>query len=168
MRHPSYLVVLSLGTVLFAGPLSQGQAPDAAPRTQVRFVGPSGMQVRWQVRTPDGKVGFSEPALEAPGRFNFQQGAVYRLKLSRLPGFPGVELYPTLEVVAANSATHDYLAHNAVPLELSEEEVRQVVDGTYLVKTVYLPGSTARGDALLVLRLGNRDLDVPPPGGSLK
>jgi len=35
----------------------------------------------------------SEPLIE-PGRYNFPQGAIYRLKLTNIPGRPGVELYP--------------------------------------------------------------------------
>jgi hypothetical protein len=82
------------------------------------------------------------------------------------------------------------LAHNSVPLTLTEEEVGQVLGGGYVVKVIYLPAgqgaelgpaqltgtgagtdpaaeAARRGSVLLVFRLGNRDEELPPkaPGG---
>ena len=59
--------------------------------TQVRFVGPDGMNVGWQVPN-----GYAEHQLVTPARYNFIQGATYRLKLSGIPGREGLVLYPTL------------------------------------------------------------------------
>jgi hypothetical protein len=172
-----------------------------AKRTEVIFAGPQGMKVSWCAPTPDGRTGFSATKLEAPGRYNFVQAAIYRLKLSDLPGRPGVELYPTLEVVPSNAKTDAFLAHSAVPLTFTAEDLDQVARGHYLVKVIYLPEpqyqdlaitgtdelSSARlepgvnpieeahrrGSVLLVVRLGNIDLelanspplDAPPQSG---
>src|ERR1019366_912622 len=70
-----------------------------AQRTQVQFAKPGGMKVYWYPQGPDGKPSYSDTPLETPGRYNFAQGAIYRLKLTRIPGRPALELYPTLEVV---------------------------------------------------------------------
>ena len=96
-------------------------------------------------------------------RYNFRQGATYRLKLSRIPGFPGLELYPTLEVPAAGPTGRQFLAHSAAQLELTDEDFRQVAAGKLIVKTVYLPGGggPAKGPPLLVLRMGNLDREAP-------
>jgi hypothetical protein len=154
MSHKTLLVVL------FAVGLGGAPAAAQAPRTQVRFAGPSGMQIRWQVVAPDGKASFSEPPLEAPGRFNFVRGATYRLKLSRIAGFPGLELYPTLEVPHAGAAAQQFLAHSAVQLELTAEDFRRAAAGQHVVRTVHLPGvGQGAGPALLILRLGNLDLE---------
>ena len=152
-------------------------AASAQQRTQVHLKEPAGMKVYW-LTTKDGKTSFSTTPLEAPGRFNFAQGAAYRLKLTHLPGHPGLELFPTLEVASATPHARDFLAHNAAPITLSEEDVNLVVKGNYLVKVVYLPfqegadnvalasGQDAvreaarRGSILLVLRIGN--IDRPP------
>src|SRR5205823_5306255 len=170
-------------------------------RTQVRFTGPAGMKVSWHSSQPDGKQGFGPQSLEAPGRYNFLQAAIYRLKLSDIPNRPGVELYPTLEVVPANSKTSTFLAHSAVPVSFTDEDFDQVASGNFVVKVIYLPdpqfqdlASTGlaevvssqlepgvdpiaeaqrRGSILLVLRVGNIDLeapntpamDAPGPGG---
>src|SRR5207248_7736051 len=126
---------------------------------------------------------------ETPGRYNFLQAAIYRLKLSNIPGRPGLELYPTLEVVPANNKTSTFLAHSSVPLTFTQEDFDQVAAGNYLVKVVYLPNpqfqdlaiagpneivssrlepgadpiaeALQRGSILLVVRLGNIDLEAP-------
>jgi hypothetical protein len=153
-----------------------------ALRTEVAFVGPQGMQVSWY--TPGGFAG----ALSAPARYNFLQGAIYRLKLARIPGRPGVELYPTLEVVPANAKTEAFLAHSAVPVGFTNEDLDQVAAGNFLIKVVYLPDpafqdvaatgpdeivstrlepgvdpiaeAARRGSVLLVIRVGNINLEL--------
>jgi hypothetical protein len=158
-------------------------------RTQVRFLQPSGMKVSWYTVQADGKPGYSENAIEVPGRYNFLQAAIYRLKLSNIAGQPGLELYPTLEVVPANPRTEEFLAHSPVPIAFSREDFRQVAAGNYLVKVIYLPRrefqdqavlapgevvstqlepgadpiaeALRRGDILAVLRVGAIDQEAP-------
>jgi hypothetical protein len=149
---------------LLALVLTDGAAPaqDPAGRTQVRFTGPAGMKVQWYIRTPDGRDSYSQPPLVVPGRYNFRQGAGYRLKLSQIPGHPGLVLYPTLEVVAPGPAAQAFLAHSAVALELTDDDFRQVVAGSYVVRAVTLPGAgQGSGSALVILRMGNVDREVP-------
>jgi hypothetical protein len=147
------------------------------------------MSVGWCMPAADGKTEFSSSPLQAPARFNFSQAAIYRLRLSDIPGRPGIELYPTLEVVPANAKTATFLAHGSVPLTFTQDDFEQALAGDYLVKVIYLPSrqdqgamATAprevssaqlepgadpikealqRGTILLVVRLGNIDLDDP-------
>jgi hypothetical protein len=154
-------------------------AASAQARTQVFFKEPAGIKVFW-LTTKDGKTSYSKVPLETPGRFNFVQGASYRLKLTHLPGHAGLELFPTLEVAASSPRVQEFLAHNSVPITLTEGEINQVVKGNFLVKVVHLPtqqggdpevavvsGKDAvqeavrRGSVLLVLRVGNI---IPPEG----
>jgi hypothetical protein len=177
------------GAVAAVGALTGGgAAPFPVQRTEVRFVGPNGMKISWYAPTADGKAGFGAQALEAPGRYNFLQGAVYRLKLSDIPGRPGVDLYPTLEVAPANAKTATFLAHSAVPVNFTNEDLEQVAAGNFIVKVIYLPDpqfqdlavtgadeivssrlepgvdplaeAHRRGTVLLVVRLGNIDLEL--------
>jgi hypothetical protein len=150
------------------------------------------MQVSWLTATPDGKGSYANH-LTVPGRYNFIQAAIYRLKLSNIANRPGLELYPTLEVVPSNAKTDTFLAHSAVPVAFTDEDFDQVAAGNYIVKVVYLPfpqfqdlattgpdevvssrlepgadpiaEACRRGNILLVLRLGNIDLEAPntPP-----
>jgi hypothetical protein len=116
------------------------------------------------------------------------QAAIYRLKLSDIPNHQGVELYPTLEVVPTNNRTSTFLAHSAVPVNFTEDDFQQVAAGNYVVKVIYLPDpqfqdlavagpeeivssrlepgvdpiaeAYRRGSILLVVRLGNIDLEL--------
>jgi hypothetical protein len=158
-------------------------------RTQVRFVQPTGMKVSWYVGGTDGKGGYSQTAIETPGRYNFLQASVYRLKLSNIVGLPGLEIYPTLEVVPSNPSTEAFLAHSAVPLSFTPEDFRQIAAGNYVVKVIYLPDpryqdlafvgpgeisstqlepgvdpieeARRRGHILMVIRMGNMDEEAP-------
>lgn len=162
-------------------------------RTQIFFTKPAGMKIFWMTVGADGKPSYSATPLETPGRFNFAQAAIYRLKLEKIPGRPGLELYPTLEVVPTSPKTNEFLAHNSVPVEFSEDDFKQVVDRNYIVKVIYLPDpqfqdaagagpdeivstrlepgqdpiqeALRRGSILLVLRIGNIDqgLQHSPP-----
>jgi hypothetical protein len=178
------------GAVAAVGALTgPGVSPFGAQRTEVRFVGPAGMKISWFAPNAEGKPGFGSQFLEAPARYNFLQASIYRLKLSDIPHHPGVELYPTLEVVPAKAKTCTFLAHSAVPVSFTEEDFEQVAAGNFVVKVVYLPDpqfqdlaatgpdevvssrlepgidpiveAQRRGCILLVVRLGNIDLEAP-------
>ena len=62
---------------------------------QVLFSRPETMQIQWDV---SGVGQFDSMPLVTPGRQNFQQGGIYRLKLTSIQDREGVELYPTLEI----------------------------------------------------------------------
>jgi hypothetical protein len=156
-----------------------------AQRTQVFFSKPAGMKIFWFSQGADGKPSYSNTPLETPGRYNFAQAAIYRLKLTHIPGRPALELYPTLEVVPTSPKTNEFLAHNSVPVEFTDEDFKQVVDKNYIVKVIYLPDpqfqdaagagpdeivstrlepgqdpiqeALRRGSILMVLRIGNID-----------
>jgi hypothetical protein len=152
--------------------------------TQVRFLGPEGMSIGWQI--PDG---FAENQLTTPDRYNFVQGHTYRLKLSNIPGREGTVLYPTLHIYPAHPTTDAYLSHNALPLRLNDEDLDQVDTNNFVTKVIYLPDAKyqelavagveelvstrlapgmdpvaeadRRGTIMAVLRIGNMDLEMP-------
>ena len=168
-----------------------GAAPAAAvvPTTQVEFLDPTGMKIGWQIG-----VGYADNQLTSPGRYNFRQGGVYRLKLTNIPGRPDIPaLYPTLEVYPAQPASLAFLSHNAVPVEITDEDLDQVESNNFVTKVIYLPDprfqdfavagvgtivstqlppgedpvavAEQRGTILLVLRIGNMDMEMPGPEG---
>ena len=156
--------------------------------TQVLFSKPEGMQVRWEVA----QSVFGEVPLIVPGRNNFQQGGIYRLKLTNIPNREGVELYPTLEIGPATPRTEAFLAHNALPVQITPEDFDQVLSGNFVTKVIYLPDpefqelalagvetlvstrlepgvdpvveADRRGAILGILRLGNKDVEMPTAG----
>ena len=179
------------------GPMVDGPGPGVMPMmappparsfqtesTQVRFVGPDGMHIGWHAGP-----GYAENQLFAPSRYNFGQGATYRLKLTNVPGREGLVLYPTLQMYPAHPTTDAYLSHNSVPLELTDEDLDQVESNNFVTKVIYLPDpryqelaiagvetlvstkldpgvdpvseAERRGTIMLVLRVGNMDLEMP-------
>lgn len=162
------------------------------PTSQIGFIGPDGMQVRWDVTTAGG---FDSAPLVTPGRYDFAQGGIYRLKLTDIPGYEGVELYPSLEVAPVTPRTAAFLAHNTIPFQLTEEDLDQVTTGNFVTKVVYLPDpdyqelavagvetlvstrldpgvdpvceADRRGSILAIIRIGNKDLEANGPGGGL-
>jgi hypothetical protein len=158
--------------------------------SQILFAGPEGMTAAWDVGSPGA---FDSQPLVCPGRYNFPQAAIYRLKLSNIPARPGVELYPTLEVGPVMPRTEAYLAHNAIPVQFTEEDFDQVLSGNFVTKVIYLPDpefqelalagvetlvstrldpgvdpvveADRRGAILAIVRLGNKDLQAPGAQG---
>ncbi len=171
-----------------------GAGPMPAPMgvSQLAFVGPAGMWVRWDAM---GQGMFDSEPLVSPGRQNVQQGAIYRFKLTNIPGRPGVELYPTVEVGPNTPRTEAYLSHNAIPLQLTEQDFDQILSGNFVTKVIYLPDpefqtgldggidtlvssrlnpgvdpiveADQRGSILAIVRVGNIDPELPAAPGEL-
>jgi len=160
--------------------------------SQIAFVGPEGAMVVWSAY---GAGQFDSEPLVAPARSNFPQGALYRLKLTNLPGRPGVELYPTIEVAPVVPRTEAYLAHNSIPVQFTEEDLDQVLSGNFVTKVIFLPDpdfqelavagvqelvstrldpgqdpiveADRQGAIMAIIRLGNKDLEVPGADGQV-
>jgi hypothetical protein len=178
------------GAVAAVGALVPGRGGAAgmmAGRTSVKFTGPAGMKVTWQL--PTGDFNPEASGLTARQEYNFLQGQVYRLRLTQvLPNHPGKSFYPTLEISPANPKTLTFLAHASVPLTFTNEDFDQAVAGNLVVKVIYLPDrenqdfvtvagaeelvstrlepgadpvaeAQRRGTILLIVRLGNIDLE---------
>jgi len=172
----------------------QPGVPSPAMTSQIAFIGPDGMTVTWDVSAPGA---FDSEPLTCPARYNFPQAAIYRLKMTNIPGRPGAELYPTVEVGPVMPRTEAFLAHNAIPVQFTPEDFDQVQSGNFVTKVIYLPDpefqelalagvetlvstrldpgvdpiveADRRGAILAIVRLGNKDLQIPneqvPEGG---
>lgn len=165
-------------------------APMGAGATsQIAFLGVEGGEVAWDI---SGQGMFDSVPLVMPGRQNFLQGAIYRLKLTNLPDRPGVELYPTLEVAPVTPRTDAYLAHAPIPVQFTDEDLDQILSGNFVTKVIYLPDpefqelalagvetlvstrldpgvdpiseADRRGSIMAILRVGNLDLQLPGNG----
>jgi len=169
------------------GPGHMGHGPMGAAHStvQVEFNRPESMQVRWDA-TGGGQYD-SEP-LFVPGKQNFMQGGIYRLKISHVEGRPGEVYYPTLEVANSSPRTSGYLAHTSIPVQFTEEDFDQAMAGNYVTKVIYIPDpgyaelaiggietlvstrldpgvnpiveADRRGAILAILRLGNKDMEA--------
>ncbi len=100
-----------------------------------------------------------------------------------------MELYPTLEIGPATPQTEAYLAHNAIPVQFTDDDFDQVQMGNFVTKVIYLPDpdfqelaiagvetlvstrldpgddpiveADRRGTILAIVRLGNKDIEMP-------
>jgi hypothetical protein len=178
------------GGMVACGP--GGGGPMGPALSQVAFLGVEGGQIAWDI---SGQGLFDSTPLVMPGRQNFYQGAMYRLKLTDIPGRPGVELYPSLEVAPVTPRTDEFLAHAPIPVQVTEEDLDQVLSGNYVTKVIYLPDpefqelalagvetlvstrlnpgedpiveADRRGSILAILRIGNLDLQLPGQNPSM-
>lgn len=168
----------------YGGGCMPGAGMPGMPATsQISFLGEQPLQINWDV---SGQGCFDSASLFVPGKQDFYQGAIYRLKVSNLPGRETVVLYPTLEVAPVTPRTDAYLAHAPIPVQFTEEDFDQVLSGNFVTKVIYLPDpeftevalagvetlvstrldpgvdpiaeADRRGSILAILRMGNKDL----------
>ncbi len=169
----------------------QGQ-PGQMQTSQISFIGPQGATIQWDVAASGA---FDSAPLVCPGRENFPQNGIYRLKLSNIPNRPGVELYPTLEVAPTSPRTVEFLTHQAIAVSFTEEDITQVLSGNFVTKVIYLPDpefqelaiavgtpdtlvstrldpgvdpiveADRRGSIMAIVRLGNIDVQTPSANG---
>ena len=160
-----------------------------APTSQVNFVGLEGLTINWDAMV---RGAFDSAPCICPATHDFMQGAIYRLKLTNIPGRQGKELYPTLEIAPTMARTQAFLAHNAVPIEFTDNDFDQVLSGNFITKVIYLPNpeyqglamagvgtlvntqlepgvdpiveASNRGAILAVIRMGNKDLSQANAG----
>ena len=177
---------------LGAGPGGGGPASGrrfVSTKSQIYFLDPDKMQIGWQTAGSNGERVYPPPQLVVPARYNFNQGYIYRLKITNIPGRPNASLYPSIEVAPSTPVTDAYLAHNAIPVQFTTEDFDQVIDGgNFVTKVIYLPDpkyqelavsgietlvstrlepgvdpileADRRGTILLILRLGAIDLEM--------
>ena len=173
------------GGAASAGRASVDAGFTGTSNAQIMFARPAGMEVFWDVT---GSGQFSSTPLIAPGRANFRQAGLYRLKITNIEGHEGVELYPSLEVGPANPRTMAFLAHNTIPVQLTVDDINQVMSGNFVTKVIYLPDpefqelavagvetlvstrldpgvdpvdeADRRGVILAILRAGNKDMEM--------
>lgn len=149
---------------------------DSGPVIQVQFQKPRGMNLH----LPDPFPGTTD-IVTAPFRLNVTPGEL-ALKLANIPGREGLELRTTIDVAAPNAVTDQFLNHNAVAIQFTDEDFSQAESGNFVVKVIYLPHpqedeadgvgtlvsthldpsldpvkeAERRGTVLAVVRLGNR------------
>jgi hypothetical protein len=159
-----------------------------APTSQVNFLGVESLVLKYDATVPGA---FDSAPLTCPATHDFVQDNLYRLKLSNIPGHPGKELFPTLEIAPTGARTQAFLAHSSVPVEFTDNDFDQVFSGNFVTKVVYLPNpefqgiamsgvgtlvntqlqpgvdpiveASKRGSILAVIRMGNKDLSSRQP-----
>lgn len=157
------------------------------------YVGsPQGATMSWMPRSADGKSLFTVPSGRGvgaarktlPARFTVTTGETVAFSLSEIPGREELRLCASVEIAPLSNATATFVARDAIPVEIADEDLDQAASGNLVVKVAYLPRvenpaapsgevqtlvstrldpgvdpvveAQRRGHVLSVLRLGNR------------
>lgn len=77
-------------------------------------------------------------AINAPAQAALLVGRVYRFKIDQMPEFPGVEFYPSIELIDRLHPPAHKIDEFPVEFELTAEELEWVVEGRLITKVIYL------------------------------
>jgi hypothetical protein len=148
-----------------------------------------------EITTPEGAeitVLNASASATAPVQADLEVGRSYRLRISNLTEFPGVEVYPSVEMLDHLHAPAGMEKDFAVPIEITAADIEAAVQNRLVTKVVYLeqpdiaipkaqggglhttdfPARTnllqaadQRGRPIAIIRLGGRlpDLRNPDP-----
>ncbi|MEL0096711.1 MAG: hypothetical protein VW875_12770 [Planctomycetaceae bacterium] len=69
-------------------------------------------------------------------------GSPYRLKITEIPGLPGVELYPTVELLDRLHPPVGLEIRFPIPIHLTSQELRMAAEGLFVTRVIYLEDPT--------------------------
>jgi len=106
---------------------------DTGPGGGGRVTWYSALQATGQRIAPKGIV-----TAAAPHSAGLLVGGTYRVGISDMPDFPGVSVYPTIEVLDRLHPPADRQYEFPVPVELTGEDIRLALQGHLVTRVVYL------------------------------
>jgi hypothetical protein len=169
----------AIGAARRTQPGPRPEQPHPAWVQDVEISGPGGLMIA--IETPGGW----SPLERAPLRLGLVIGQGYRLRVAGLPGAEGVELFPSVRVLAKLAAPPGAARRFPVEIAIDEDDLREAAAGAHVRRIVYascepdradiLPGSgfdvrpgddalavaATLGDPVAELVIGNR---LPAPG----
>ena len=77
-------------------------------------------------------------AQAAPIKAGLLIGAVYRLQVTNIPLQPGMEVFPTIEVIDRTYPPPGMEFKFPIPIRLSAEELEMALDGKFVTRVIYL------------------------------
>jgi uncharacterized repeat protein (TIGR01451 family) len=122
-----------------------GMPPGVIGNQQLQRGGPlPGYFQPVEIKTPEGvrvalaeEGRFGEPQ-NAPFRVGFLIGQVYRLRLMNLPLQPGVEVFPTIEVIDRIYAPRGQELRFPLIIEIGPDDLQAALSGKFVTRVVYL------------------------------
>ncbi|MFM7057435.1 MAG: hypothetical protein ACKO2P_11000 [Planctomycetota bacterium] len=93
--------------------------------------------------------GHPQPVLaaESPAQFSVSVGHFYRLRVADLPELPGIELYPSVEILDRLHPPAGLEQRFPIPLVLDAADLQAAADGLLVTRVIYLERpQTAAGD----------------------
>lgn len=130
MTMKRHILGLVAAAVIVAQSLA-ANGPPPAPLLFVKVIGPAGMKVQFH---PGSKLA---QTLNAPAVVGIRPGYAYRLELSGMAQYPGLKLYPILEVRGALHLPLDKTMRHPIPIVIQEDEIRRIVERSALVTRVH-------------------------------
>ena len=102
---------------------------------------PTQLNIEWL----DGKGRLSPRFADATEKyelhFEIPLGETIMFRASNIAGREGLVIFATIEMAPANPRTAAFLSHNGVPLNITSEDLDQIVSGNAITKVLYLPQS---------------------------
>ncbi|TWU07447.1 hypothetical protein Pla52n_00200 [Stieleria varia] len=65
-------------------------------------------------------------------------GAVYRFRITGIPGSEGAELYPTVELIGRTYPPPGLATSFPIPINLDESDMREALEGKLVTRVIYL------------------------------
>lgn len=96
--------------------------------------------------------------VDAPGQTMLPVGYAYRVRISDMSEYPGVELFPSVEVLDRLHPPANLVEEYPIPIELTADEIEAILDDRMVTKVVYmekqdLPRPPQRRSAVSLLEL---------------
>lgn len=108
------------------------RGPVHAYYQPVQIYGPEGAAIA--LATPSG---FSEPS-PRPVRAGMQVGTVYRFQISGIPDQPGVEVFPSVEIIDRTYPPDGQAAMFPIPVHVDQDDLQQALAGRLVTRVIYL------------------------------
>lgn len=129
--------------------LNASMPPGALGAARLASGGPRGFPVRGYYQPvaiygPDGShlalaaSGGFAPPVEGPLKAGLLVGGVYRFQVSRIPYQPGVELFPTIEIIDRLHPPAGQEAEFPIPVHLDADDLTQAMEGRLVTRVIYL------------------------------
>lgn len=160
VRTSSFIAGLSLLTLAYStAALAQQYPPVGGRQFPLNQMTPPGTMAQWAANTArfapnsmqpvrvalpaEGQVTFYEAwdrpiALPAPAQAGMGVGRMYRLKVTAMADFPGVEFYPSIELVDRLHPPTGREEDFPVNFEFTTEEFEWAANGRLVTKVIYL------------------------------
>ena len=100
-----------------------------------------------RIRAPEG----ARIALAVEGSFTdappgdalvgMQIGPVYRVKVTEIPNHPGLEVFPTIEVIDRLYPPRGLALRYPIPVELTQDELDLAARGSFVTRVIYVENS---------------------------
>ena len=80
---------------------------------------------------------FSDP-LPTPVTLGMLVAPVYRLRVRNIPYHPGVELFPTIEIIDRLYPPPAEATRFPIPIEITQEDLDLAMDGMFVTRVIYV------------------------------